>query len=272
MLSIAIITRNEEDNVRDALESVKWADEIVVVDALSTDRTQAISRKYTDKVYSFEWPGFSEQKNRAVSLTTHPWIFMLDADERFTEELMDEIIVLLRSNPMLDGYYVPRKNYFGKKWIKHGGWWPDYTLRLFRKDKGIFEKREVHESVKVNGKTGYLKNPIKHFTYKDVNDYLERMQNYSTLAAKELINQGKRATVFDVIIRPPATFFRMYVLKLGMFDGIYGIILAYLYSVYTYGKYSKLRKMNKDGKSEIRNPKHKTISNDQNPNDQSNKH
>jgi len=244
-LSVAIITHNEEDNIRDALESVKWADEIVVVDSFSTDRTLEMCREYTDKVYSIEWSGFAEQKNKAVSLTTHPWVLVLDADERVTDELRGEIIRIIKDESSKDGYYVPRKNYFAKKWIKHGGWWPDYTLRLFRREKGFFQMREVHESVKINGKTGYLKNSLEHYTYKDVRDYLKRMQNYSTLSAKELLKRGYRANILDVIFRPVAAFFRMVFLQAGILDGIYGIILAYLYSVYTYEKYSKLRKMQK---------------------------
>ena len=244
MLSIAIITHNEEENIRYALESIKWADEIVVVDSFSADRTQEICREYTDKVHSLEWVGYSEQKRKAISLTTHPWVLVLDADERVTDSLRDEIIALMRNNPSMDGYYIPRKNYFIKKWIRHGGWWPDYTLRLFRREKAAIETREVHEAVKVNGKTGKLKNPIEHYTYKDIGDYLNRMQNYSTLAAKELFKRGQSASIFDIIFRPVFTFFRMFVLRMGVLDGFYGIILAYLYSVYTYKKYSKLRKMN----------------------------
>ncbi len=262
MLSVAIITFNEEDNIKDALESVKWADEIVVVDSFSSDRTQEICREYTDKVFSFEWAGFSEQKNRAVSMTTQPWVLVLDADERVTDELKEEILNVVKnayppSTPIpqgegvrgrVDGYYLPRKNFFSGKWIRHGGWWPDYTLRLFRREKGAFETREVHESVKVNGSTGYLRSPIEHYTYKDFNDYLKRMQTYSTLAAKELFKKGRRANIFDIIFRPPAAFFRMFFLQLGMLDGIYGIILTYLYSVYTYKKYQKLREMQKNKK------------------------
>lgn len=243
MLSVAIITHNEEDNIRDTFESVKWADEIIVIDSFSTDRTQEICKEYTDKVYSFEWSGFSEQKNRAVSMTTYPWVLILDADERVTDSLRDEIINLLKGTPSMDGYYIPRKNYFKKRWIKHGGWWPDYTLRLFRREKGSFETREVHEAIKINGNTGHLKNPIEHYTYKNINDYLKRMQTYSTLAAKELFKKGRRANIFDIIFRPLATFCRMFFLQMGILDGIYGIILASLYSVYTYEKYSKLRKM-----------------------------
>ena len=246
-LSVAIITHNEESNIRDALESIKWADEIVVIDSFSTDRTVEICREYTDKVYSFEWAGFSEQKNKAVSMTTQPWVFVLDSDERVTAGLKEEIIDVVRSVSSVDGYYIPRKNFFGRRWIRHGGWWPDYTLRLFKRGKGSFEKREVHEVIKVNGSTGYFKNPMEHYTYKDINDYLKRMQTYSDLAAKEMYQKGRRANIFDIIIRPPATFFRMFFLQMGILDGIYGIILACLYSVYDYKKYSKLRKMVRKG-------------------------
>jgi glycosyltransferase involved in cell wall biosynthesis len=141
VLSVAIITHNEENNIRETLESIKWADEIVVVDSFSTDRTQEICRKYTDKVHSLTWNGFSSQKNRAVSLTTNPWVLVIDADERVTDGLRDEIITLLKSSPAEDGFFVPRKNYFGNKWIKHGGWWPDYSMRLFKREKGSFERR-----------------------------------------------------------------------------------------------------------------------------------
>jgi len=248
VLSVAIITHNEEKNIKGALESVKWADEIVVVDAFSTDRTPEICRQYTDKVFSVKWSGFAEQKNKAVSLTDNPWVLVLDADERVTEGLRDEIIKVLTNTAGIDGYYIPRKNYFSGKWIKHGGWWPDYTLRLFKKEKGKIERREVHETIRINGKTGYLKNPLEHYTYRDIQDYLKRMETYSTLAARELFKNNRRASVFDVVFRPMATFCRMFFLRLGILDGIYGIILACLYSLYTYNKYSKLRKMNRQSK------------------------
>jgi glycosyltransferase involved in cell wall biosynthesis len=227
---------------------VKWADEIVVVDACSGDMTPDICRQYTDRVFSEKWEGFARQKNKAISLTTCDWVFVLDADERVTDGLKNEILKIIRASNALDGYYVPRRNYFKDRWIKHSGWWPDYTLRLFRRTKGRFEIREVHESIKVDGETGYLKNPIEHYTYSDVNDYFKRMQTYSTLSARELFKNGRKAYFFDIIIRPVATFVRMYFLQRGIFDGIYGIILSCLYSLYTYKKYSKLRKMQKEAK------------------------
>ncbi len=252
MLSVAIITYNEEENIKDCLESVKWADEIVVVDSGSADRTQEICRQYTDKVFTLEWTGFADTKQKAVNLTTHPWVFVLDADERVTKELKEEILNVIKDKSSKVGYYVPRKNYFGKKWIKHSGWWPDYTIRLFRKEKGSFEPREVHEAININGSTGYLKNPLEHYTYKDIADYLKRMERYSTLAAKELYKKGRRANILDIVFRPPATFIRMFLLQLGILDGIYGIILACLYSRYTFNKYSKLKSL---GKNKMSNAK-----------------
>jgi len=142
MLSVAIITHNEEENIGDALESVKWADEIVVVDSFSTDRTIEICKKYTDKVYNFEWLGFAEQKNKAVSMTTQPWVLVLDADERVTEALKNEILKTINDPSLKEGYYLARKNHFAGRWIRHGGWWPDYTLRLFRRGRASFSKEK----------------------------------------------------------------------------------------------------------------------------------
>jgi glycosyltransferase involved in cell wall biosynthesis len=243
LISVAIITKNEEKNVRDALESVKWADEIIVVDAFSSDRTPEICRQFTDKVYSMEWSGFAGQKQKALSLTSQEWVLVLDADERVSDPLKGEIMEVLSGNPLCDGYRIARKNFFGDRWIRHGGWWPDYTLRLFRRDRGSFVPREVHESIDVDGETGYLRNPILHYTYKDTKDFLGRMETYARLGAKELHRNGRRAYITDILLRPFATFVRMYFLRLGFLDGIFGLKLACLYSLYTYRKYSELRGM-----------------------------
>ncbi len=243
MLSVAIITYNEENNIRDALESVKWADEIVVVDSLSTDNTLEICKEYTDKITSAEWSGFSNQKNRAIKLTTQPWVLVLDADERVSDDLKAEIVRTITDPDSVDGYFISRKNYFAEKWIRHGGWWPDFTLRLFKRERGAFEEREVHEAIKVDGETENLENPILHYTYKSIDDFFVRMEKYSGLAAKELNKSGRKVSLLDLIFRPPATFIRMYFIRLGILDGYYGIILAYLYSVYTYKKYSKFMKL-----------------------------
>ncbi|MBI4843337.1 MAG: glycosyltransferase family 2 protein [Nitrospirae bacterium] len=248
MLSVAIITYNEEENIREALESVKWADEIIVVDSFSTDNTTDICREYTNKVYLREWPGFAAQKNNAISLTTQPWVLILDSDERVSQDLKAEIIKAMTGHDAADGYYIPRKNFFSGRWIRHGGWWPDFTLRLFKREKGGIPERKVHEAIQVNGKTAYLENPIIHYTYKNIDDFRKRMEKYSSLAAEELSKSGKSPSILNLILRPPATFIRMYLIRLGILDGLYGIILAWLYSVYTFKKYYKFRKLLKGGR------------------------
>jgi len=248
-LSVAIITYNEEANIKECLESVKWADEIVVVDSFSTDKTLEICREYTDRVFEKEWSGFSEQKNYAIEHTKNSWILAIDADERVSEGLREEIGEILKSGPSCDGYFIPRKSYFLGRWIRYGGWYPDYSIRLFRKDKGRFERREVHESVRIDGRTGRLKNPLEHYTYRNLSGYIERMNRYSTLAAREMRKGGRRACLGDIIFRPFFTFIRMYIFQQGFRDGRYGFILSILYSYYTFTKYAKLWEMKTSDKS-----------------------
>lgn len=241
-VSIVIVTKNEEANIEAALDSVKDAAEIVVIDSFSSDRTVEICRKYTDKVFQKEWEGYAKQKQSAVDLAEGPWVFMLDADERFTPELKAEVINAVEEDSH-DGFYAPRKNFFMDRWIRHGGWWPDYTLRLFKKHSGRVEDREVHEKVIVNGSVSHLKNPLVHYTYNSLSDYLKRMDIYSTLAAKELKKTGVVPNVLDFLIRPPVTFIKMFFFRLGFLDGRYGLVLAVLYSYYTFLKYAKTWEM-----------------------------
>jgi glycosyltransferase involved in cell wall biosynthesis len=238
-VSVAIITKNEERNIEDALKSVADAREIIVVDSFSSDKTVEICRKYTEKVFQHHWEGFAKQKQKAVDYAGGEWILILDADERVTPELKTEIKSAI-SNANCNGYYIPRENYFIGKWIKHGGWWPDQTLRLFKKDKGHFEVREVHEKVVVEGQTAYLKNPLKHYTYRSISDFVSRADNYSTLAAREIKKYSGNAGLFSFTIKPLATFIKMYFLRRGFLDGTRGLILALLYSYYTLLKYVKV--------------------------------
>lgn len=247
-VSVVIITFNEEKNIRAALESAKWADEIVVLDSFSTDRTVDICREYTQEVYQESWRGFSGQKQRAVDLAKNDWVFVLDSDERFTEWLRAEIAGLLQNGPGKDGYYCARRNHFMGREILHGGWYPDYSLRLFDRTKGRFVRREVHEAVEVRGATGYLDNPMLHYTYNGISDYLKRMERYAGLAAGELYKNGKKAGVLELMLRPPFTFFKMYLLKQGFRDGVHGLVLAVLYSYYTFSKYAMLWELRQDEK------------------------
>ncbi len=234
-----MITFNEEENIDDALSSVQDAGEIIIVDSFSTDRTTEIARRYTDRVYRSSWQGFAKQKQMAIDLATCDWVFLLDADERMTDELRGEIEGIITTTSK-KGFFVPRKNYFLNKWIRHSGWWPDYTLRLFRRGTGRIPYRAVHERIVVDGETGRLKNPIVHYTYKDINQFIDKAQRYSTLAALEMHSQGRRFRIADLLLHPPATFVKMYILQHGFRDGLHGLILAILYSYYTFLKYIKL--------------------------------
>jgi len=238
-VSVVIITKNEESNIRDALKSAEDAREIVVVDSFSSDRTVEICREFTDKVFQHSWEGFARQKQRAVDYAEGPWVLILDADERLTPALKTEITESIL-NTDYSGFYVPRENYFIGKWIRHGGWWPDHTLRLFRKDRGRLEVRKVHEKVVVKGKTGYLKNPLRHYTYRSISDFTKRMELYSTLAAEEKMKNAGKTGLFSLTARPLATFVKMYFLRLGFLDGARGLVLAVLYSYYTFLKYARI--------------------------------
>ncbi|MBI5047352.1 MAG: glycosyltransferase family 2 protein [Deltaproteobacteria bacterium] len=243
-ISVTIITLNEESNIRACLESVKWADEILVSDSGSIDRTVEICKEYGAKVFSDTWFGFGRQKNLIAGKAKNNWVLNIDADERVTPDLRVEIEMAL-SKDGYEGYYIPRKNFFGEKWIRHCGWYPDYNLRLYRKDKGSFNERSVHEAVRIDGNLGYLKNPLEHYTYRDVSDYLKRMDRYSTLAAEEMFKNGGNTSLLNLVFRPCFTFFKMFVLQKGFLEGYSGIILSGLYSTYTFSKYAKLREMSK---------------------------
>jgi glycosyltransferase involved in cell wall biosynthesis len=249
-ISVAIITKDEELNIRPCLESVKWADEIVVVDNGSTDHTLRICREYPVQIYQEEWKGYAGQKNSAIAKTRNEWVLSLDADERISPELRQEIQERLTKNKEFSGYFIARKNFFLERWIKHCGWYPDFNLRLFRKSRGHFQERAVHERVEIQGKVGYLKHPLEHRTYRSLNDFFERMHRYSTLAAREMLKEGKRYRFFSVLFRPPFTFLQMYVLRLGFLEGYPGFLLSVLYSFYTFAKYIKLKEMQEDHKND----------------------
>ncbi|MBI5328277.1 MAG: glycosyltransferase family 2 protein [Deltaproteobacteria bacterium] len=250
-LSVTIITLNEEANIHACLESVKWADEILVSDSGSSDKTVQICKEYGAKVFNDVWFGFGKQKNLIVSRARNNWILNIDADERVTPALRKEMESVL-NNGGCDGYNIPRKNFFGGRWIKYCGWYPDYNLRFYKKDKGQFNERDVHEAVQIEGKAGYLKTPLEHYTYKDISDYLKRMDRYSVLAAEEMFKNGKNAGLLDLTLRPCWTFLKMLFLQKGFLEGYMGVILSGLYSSYTFAKYAKLMEMSK---KEVRSEK-----------------
>jgi len=244
-VSVVIVTKDEERNIRDALESVRDFEDIVVLDAFSTDGTPAICREYTSRVYQQEWKGYAIQKQAAVDRAEKQWVLVLDADERVTPELKKEISESIQEGAF-SGYYLPRKSFFLGKWMRHSGWWPDHILRLFRKDRAHIEPREVHEKVVVNGAVGYLNGPIEHYTYRTISDYVRKMENYSTLSAQEL-GDKKDAPLISMVLNPFAVFIKMFFLRRGFRDGMHGFILAGLYSFYTFLKYAKIWEKRRGG-------------------------
>ncbi len=241
-LSVAIITYNEETNIRRTLESVKWADEIVVVDSGSTDKTVEICRACTAKVIHQDWLGFARQKNLAIDKTTGDWVLSLDADEPIEPALADEVRAVISSSSALDGYRVPRKTFFLGKQIRHGGWYPDYNLRLFRKGRGRFEERAVHEAVKVRGTVGATRHAILHYAYPDLASYLSSINKYSSLAVTVMAEKGIsgfKVSWVNILLRPLFTFILRYVLRGGFLDGKHGLVLNLFHAWYVFAKYAK---------------------------------
>jgi len=240
-LSVVIIARNEAANIRDCLASVAFADEIIVVDSESTDATAAICREAGARVIVQPFVGFGQQKNAGIVRATGDWILNLDADERVTEGLRDEIQAVIAAPEPADGYWIARQNFFGDRWVRHGGWWPDYTLRLFRRGKGRYNEHPVHAAVQLDGTAGKLRQPMRHYTCRDFAAFSDRQMRYAETIARELHREGRRAGPLDVALRPAFTFFKMYVLRAGFLDGTVGWQLARLYARYNRRKYAQLR-------------------------------
>ena len=244
-LSVVVITFNEEANIEACLASVSFADEIVILDSGSTDRTVELARGYTDKVHHHPWDGYTGQRNRAHDLASGDWILSLDADERVTPGLADEIREVLSGGNDPVGYYLPYKVFYRDKWLRHGGFYPEKHLRLFRRGRGAYGDRAVHEAIRVDGPTGRLTGHIEHYTYQSVTDYLERMDRYSTLSAAQYARQGRTSGPWGMTGHALFNFIQMYFLKRGFLDGYEGFLMAVLYSMYTFTKYAKLRELTK---------------------------
>ncbi len=246
-VSAIVITKNEADSIADALKSVSWCDEIIVVDAESTDDTVAIARQFTDRVYVRPWNGYVDQKNHAASLAAHDWIFSLDADERVTDDLRDEIRALVRSEPTMRGYRMPRVSFYLGRWMRTTDMYPDYQLRLYDRRRARWDGVHVHESVKVETDVvGYLKSELQHYPYKDLSEHLIRMDRYTTLAARQMFEKGKRATRLELLFHPPVAFARNYILKGGFRDGKAGLIISLVNSYYVMLKFAKLWELQRD--------------------------
>ncbi len=252
-LSVAIITRNEEENIRACMESVSFASQVVVIDSGSTDATLKIAAEFGCEIYSEEWRGFGPQKQSAVEKCRLPWILVLDADERIpppTAEIIKKIVTDLQTPEA--GFSFPRKNYFQGRWIKHAGWWPDRIVRLFRKNAGRMTTVSVHEAVEIRGVVGMLDVPIEHFTESSLSKIIQKIDKYSTMGAYEAHKEGKSSSIFSAFTRAFFTFIQNYFLRLGLLDGKQGLILAVTDSInkfFKYAKLSELARTNRGGKN-----------------------
>lgn len=240
-ISVVLITRNEEQNIARALESVRWADELIVVDACSTDCTAEIARAHGAIVLVRPWPGFAEQRNWALQQTSGDWILPLDADEVVDPELGDEIRRVVESSGDINGYWIARRNIVFGRWLRRGGMWPDYKLRLFRRGTGQFQNRPVHEGLDVRGKTERLKHSFAHYTYPTIEGYIDTMNRYSSLGA---VARGPRAFSFiNIAVRPTIRFAYNYLFRLGFLDGREGFLFHLYHSAYVSWTYAKAWEM-----------------------------
>ena len=240
MLSVIVITKNEETNIKKCLETVKWADEIIVLDSGSTDNTVEIAKEYTNKVFVTDFPGFGRQKNRALEKATGTWVLSLDADEVLSPELQKEIKEVVRKNLDQDAYKIPRLSSYCGKVIKYGDWRKEKSIRLFRRDKGKFSEDLVHEHIAIDGLVNELKSPMYHKAFTSFEQVLNKMNMYSTLGAKQKFKEGKKGGLIRALIHGGWTFMRCFGLRFGFLDGYHGFMLAVSNAEGTYYKYLKL--------------------------------
>ncbi len=239
-LSVTVITHNEAADIDAALASVSWADEIVVVDSESTDDTVAIARRHTDRVIVRRWPGYIDQKNYAASVAAHDWILSLDADERVTPALAAEIARLMRGAPSDAAFRIPRVTWHLGRWVRSTDWYPDYQTRLYDRRVARWSGRYVHEAVTAEGTIGRLEGELQHYAYRDIADHLETIDRYTTYAARQMYESGRRATFSQLAFHPPLAFLRNYIARGGIRDGSAGLIISALNSYYVFVKFAKL--------------------------------
>ena len=239
-LSVTFITHNEAADIDAALQSVAWADERVVVDAESTDETVAIARQLADRVVVRTWPGYVAQKNYAASLATHDWILSLDADERVTAALADEIRSALAGMPTHTAFRMPRVTWHLGRWIRTTDWYPDHQLRLYDRRAAQWTGGYVHEEVAVKGTIGGLCSELQHFAYRDIADHLDTIDRYTTLAARQMRESGRRARLLQLAGHPPLAFLRNYLVHGGVRDGVPGLVVSAMNAYYVFLKFAKL--------------------------------
>jgi len=247
-ISVTIITFNEEEKIEGAIKSVlEIADEIVIVDSFSEDNTVKIAKKYPVQIYQKRWRDYAEQRNFALEKASCPWILNIDADERVSPELKKEILNLKDKEPDCDGFSIPRLTYYLNRWIYHSGWYPDRKVRLFKKQMARWEGKFIHEKLVFTGKVKKLKNPIYHFSYKNIEEHLSRINKYSSLGARKLYENGKKARWYHFIFYPLCRFLKSYIFKLGFLDGFAGFVISVLNGYYIFTRYAKLKEIWKKG-------------------------
>jgi glycosyltransferase involved in cell wall biosynthesis len=250
-VSAYIITKNEEKHIKACIESLDFADEIIIADSFSSDATEEIALECGCKVIKHKFESFGKQRNFAVGQCSYEWIVCLDADERISKELKSEIVFQLQNSPDGDVFLAPRKSMFINKWIMHSGWYPDYRHPvLFNKNKAKYKEQLVHEDIDCKGKKKYFKGDILHYPYDSVEQFIKKSDLYAGLRAREMFEKGKKFRILNLLLNPCVMFVKMYFIKKGFLDGLTGLILALLYScVYTLVKYIKLWELyNKNSK------------------------
>ncbi|KOR32212.1 hypothetical protein TI05_08705 [Achromatium sp. WMS3] len=252
LLTATIITRNAATTLERCLQSVVWVDEIIVIDSGSNDNTLEIAKKLAHKVKYHEWAGFGAQKRYAANLATNNWILSIDADEWLSPELTSSIQKLMQQQSIPNaGYLMNCRNQFMDQWLLHGEGYPDSHLRLFDRRYGNWQERSVHEQVEINGTIGHLKGDLLHQSAQSLSQYLIKQNNYTQLQAELLYAQGKKATIIDLLLRPVWRFIRIYFLRLGILDGIPGLVHVMIGCFNTFSKYAKLRELQTMDKSQI---------------------
>jgi glycosyltransferase involved in cell wall biosynthesis len=251
-VSAIIVCFNEEDRIQDCLESVSWCDEIIVVDSFSTDRTPEICRRYTEHFIQRQWSGYRDQKAYAHSQASKDWVLLLDSDERVTPELREEIVgALTGENGHYAGYSVPRLMHYLGRWWWRGGWYPDYDVRLFRRERATWGGSDPHEKILVDGPVRRLCHPLQHYSYRNIDDHVSRINRFTSISSLELKKDGVRWRLSDALLRPAARFFRSYVLKRGFVDGFAGFYVAVTAAVYVFLKYAKLWELELEEKKKL---------------------
>ncbi len=253
-ISAKIIVFNEEDNIAAACETLDWADEIVIVDSGSTDRTVEIARRYTDKIHFNEFENFRLQHQFADSKTSHDWIFWIDADERLSPELRESVLSVKESdgNGLPAGFRMKRRAWYLGRWIKHSGWYPDHVLRFYRKSDSKWGENIVHEDLNIEGKPGTLEGDLLHYTRRNLREQHDVIARYSELSSLQMFERGKRTGWSGFLFRPPAAFLESYVLKRGFLDGLAGLFIAYFRAYSVFLKYALLWERQSAGEQERR--------------------